>query len=143
MNTGHHVSAHFPAEPNCITQANELLEQFARNICLKDKALKELLIVLDELLSNTLKHGLKQGSEKKIELELSLDDKVVNIKYSDDGPEFNPFNTDTADLSLPLEQRQIGGLGITLVIGLTDSQTYKREKNRNLITLTRKYDSIC
>lgn len=143
MKTIQPLSTQFPADSNSLEHANTFLEKFASSIHLQDKITSELLIVLDELLSNSLKYGLKGQHQMQMTLAISLTDSVIKIKYSDDGFEFNPFETESCDLSLPIEEREIGGLGINLVRGLTDSQSYKRENNRNLITLTRKYESIC
>ena len=38
---------------------------------------------------------------------------------------------------MPLEQRQLGGLGIHLVRSLTDEATYLRQDGRNVIRLVK------
>ena len=39
------------------------------------------------------------------------------------------------DITLPLEQRPVGGLGIHLVKNLMDAVNYRRSEGRNVLTL--------
>jgi anti-sigma regulatory factor (Ser/Thr protein kinase) len=56
---------------------------------------------------------------------------------SDDGVSFNPLAVAPPDTTSPLEQRQLGGLGIHLVRSLTDEATYLRQDGRNVIRLVK------
>ena len=57
------------------------------------------------------------------------------MKVSDEGIPFNPFALSKPDTSLGIDDREIGGLGVTLVREMTDSQEYDRLSGRNVITL--------
>ena len=56
------------------------------------------------------------------------------VTVSDDGVAFNPLAVPPPDTTLPLEERELGGLGIHLVRNLTDEATYGRLGGRNVIT---------
>jgi anti-sigma regulatory factor (Ser/Thr protein kinase) len=60
----------------------------------------------------------------------------VRNSPSDDGVPFNPFTHSDPDTSLSIDEREIGGLGVMLVKQLTNSQTYQRLSDRNIVTLT-------
>jgi serine/threonine-protein kinase RsbW len=60
----------------------------------------------------------------------------------DDGPEFDPLAVPDADTTLPLEERPIGGLGITLVRRLMDEAEYERREGRNRLRLRRRLVAI-
>jgi sigma-B regulation protein RsbU (phosphoserine phosphatase) len=59
------------------------------------------------------------------------------ISITDDGVPFNPFKKDPPDTMLSLEEREIGGLGIHIVKNLMDEYNYKRNVDKNIITLVK------
>ena len=59
----------------------------------------------------------------------------LTVTITDDGVPFNPLNAKPPDIDAPLEERQIGGLGIHLARSLIDDATYQRRIGKNAITL--------
>ena len=57
------------------------------------------------------------------------------ITVADDGVPFNPFDRVGPDISLSLEERDIGGLGVLLVTQLMDHCSYQRRRDLNVVTL--------
>ena len=49
---------------------------------------------------------------------------------------FNPLSVRTPDTDQPLEEREIGGLGIHLVRNMVDDVAYHRRIDKNVITVT-------
>ena len=64
---------------------------------------------------------------------------IVDYSHSDyldvDGTPFNPLERELPDLTLPMEDRPIGGLGIFMVIKYMDSITYDYAGGENILTL--------
>jgi len=60
------------------------------------------------------------------------------VEVEDDGREFNPLASPPVDVSVPLERRPIGGLGIHMIRQLMDSVTYRRENGRNILKLVKR-----
>lgn len=92
-------------------------------------------LVLEELEVNALTHGRANGLE---EYEITIDSQPesVVVELSDDGPAFNPLtDAPLPDLDSPLESRPIGGLGIYLIKTMVDEISYRRETDRNYLTL--------
>jgi anti-sigma regulatory factor (Ser/Thr protein kinase) len=52
---------------------------------------------------------------------------------------FNPLDEATPDTNLSIEDRQIGGLGIHLVINMVDDISYRRTADKNVLTLTKSF----
>jgi serine/threonine-protein kinase RsbW len=69
---------------------------------------------------------------------LSAEPGEIKAEVEDDGEPFNPLEAPEPDTEKSLEERTIGGLGIHLVRKLMDRLEYKREGERNLLTV-RKY----
>jgi anti-sigma regulatory factor (Ser/Thr protein kinase) len=57
------------------------------------------------------------------------------MNFIDEGVEFNPLNKDGPDLTLDANQRDIGGLGLTIVRKNADELDYKYENNQNILTV--------
>ena len=52
-----------------------------------------------------------------------------------EGKAFNPLETEDPDLALDVAERKIGGLGIFLVKNVMDEIDYRREDERNILTI--------
>lgn len=57
------------------------------------------------------------------------------MNFIDEGVEFNPLNKKKPDLTLKADQREIGGLGLTIVQKNADKIDYKYENNHNVLTI--------
>lgn len=57
------------------------------------------------------------------------------MNFIDGGVEFNPLDKESPNLTLEADQRDIGGLGLTLVRKNADGIDYKYENNHNILTI--------
>lgn len=95
-------------------------------------------LAIEELGNNIVRHGLA-GGPGEIEITLTSDAKAIKIEISDDGQPFNPLkDAPKPDLEAALEDRPIGGLGIHLVLTMMDEMHYRREDERNHLTLVKR-----
>ena len=62
----------------------------------------------------------------------------LKLILSDSGVPFNPLECPEPDVTLPIEDRMIGGLGIFLSKKLTDRITYERVNGTNVLTVYKK-----
>lgn len=95
-------------------------------------------VALDELLTNTIEYGYPDQSARTIEVHLRLMAECLDVELIDDARPFNPFQREAPDTEASIEDRQIGGLGIHLVVNLMDRVDYTRIGAFNHICL-RKY----
>jgi sigma-B regulation protein RsbU (phosphoserine phosphatase) len=119
-----------------IQKVNETVDAFCARNRLPRKISQRLGVIFDELLNNTINYGFddSEGHEIVIQIEVTADHLLIRI--SDDGMPFNPFDRIGPDTTLSVEEREIGGLGLLLVTRMTDSHSYQRLRDRNIITLT-------
>lgn len=101
----------------------------------------DINVVLDELISNIIKYGYSDDAAHEIRVKLSATDTAVEIGIEDDGKAFDPFALPEPDLSLPLAERPVGGLGVHFVRKLMTDVQYKRENNRNYMFLKKNLNS--
>lgn len=113
----------------------ELVSTLARTCDLPAKIVFDINVVLDELLSNIINYGYADDAPHEIQVTLSATDAAVEIGIEDDGKAFDPLAAPEPDLTLPLAERPIGGLGLHFVRQLMDDVKYKRENNHNYMFL--------
>ena len=92
-------------------------------------------LILEELVLNTLTYGDASGLTE-IDLALDSKDHALTIRLTDDGSPFNPLtDSPKPDVTLPLAERPIGGLGVYLVRAMSEDLEYRRENNQNHLKL--------
>ena len=88
-------------------------------------------LVIEEMVTNTLKFGYNDGAAHEILLRVELLPQRLLLVLEDDAHEFNPLNAPEPNLHLPAEQRTPGGLGIHLVRKFAEDVRYERRDGRN------------
>ena len=102
-----------------------------------------VLLIFDELLTNVIKyaHPGERPGRRLIDVRLALATGDVVIEIEDDGVPFDPTvdsaRSDAKDV--PLEDRQIGGWGLSLVRRTADAMSYERAGDRNHVTLHKRF----
>jgi len=100
--------------------------------------IEDMIQAVDESATNVIVHGY-EGQPGIIEVEVARegDDLVVHIR--DYAPLFDPTTHPSPDLTLPLERRRFGGLGIHLSRECTDAVIYRvTPDGANELTLLKK-----
>ena len=121
-----------------IRRATELVDQFKARHGLADDDANAIHIVLDEILSNAIRHGLAGAASHAIAVTLELSKGEIRVEVEDDGVAYDPTQAPAAVLADTLEERKQGGLGVTFVRALTDSVEYRRIDGRNRLVLRRR-----
>ena len=103
--------------------------------------LYQVKLVLEEVIVNIVNYGYEERGGHKIDVHLISEPDTLTIKIADDGRAFDPLNqAPTPDVDASLEDRPIGGLGVYLVQTLMDEAHYRREQDRNHLTLIKRRD---
>jgi serine/threonine-protein kinase RsbW len=101
-------------------------------------ATDEMIQAVDESVTNVMVHGY-EGQPGTIEVEVSREGNDLVIRIRDYGPPFDPTTYPSPDLTLPLERRRFGGLGIHLSRESTDAVIYRLTPDgANELTLLKK-----
>jgi anti-sigma regulatory factor (Ser/Thr protein kinase) len=123
----------------------EKLEGFTADFALKaglsDKDLFALQIIVEELVTNVIDYGGVPAGEHAVRVDLSAEGGELLIRLTDRGAEYNPLLHEDPDVTLPAEQRPIGGLGVHFCKKLTEAQEYERRDGCNVLTLRKKLSS--
>ncbi len=116
----------------------KFLGEFGKENNILPKIVSIYNIVLDEILSNTIMYGYEDKEEHTIAIEFELSKSMLICKVTDDAVEFDPTKVAKPDLSLDVESKRIGGLGIHIVKKMTDYFSYKRDNNKNIVLFKKK-----
>lgn len=95
-------------------------------------------LAIEELVTNCIKYAYDDAGEHTIEIALRVADHALTIVVVDDGFAFDPLAAPAPDLSLALDDRPIGGLGIHILRQLADEIHYERRDGANRLTLTKR-----
>lgn len=100
---------------------------------LDKKAAYRLRLAVDEIATNIITHGYDEANlEGVIDVRVDIDETALTIFLEDTGASYIPGQVSKrSDLHLPLDQRQIGGLGVYLAIQGVDKFHYERLEGRN------------
>ena len=119
-------------ELECVTQK---LEAYCSDFGLPRKAVFQLKFAIEEIFVNIISYGYEDEDTHWIKFTLSCDNGILTIRIEDDAAPFNPLEADTPDVECPIEERQVGGLGLHLTKHLMSDIVYQRCGSRNVLTM--------
>ncbi len=95
-------------------------------------ALHDLRLVVEEACVNVVRHAFRDApapGDLNLMIERSTLDHLpaLRVTLCDAGQPFDPLARAAPDLSVPAEDRAIGGLGVHLIRSLTDRQEYRHD----------------
>ena len=92
-------------------------------------------LVVDELAQNIVDYAY-QGTAGDMDVEVTSLDETLVIKIVDEGRPFDPLtDAPDPDLTSPIEDRPIGGLGVHFAKTLMDDIEYRRESGKNRLRI--------
>lgn len=113
------------------------LEAFCADSGLPRQECLRLNLVLEELFTNTVKHGHRGDCDAPVWIGLKRTGGAVQVVYEDKAPPFNPYaRLPEGSPDTTLNLRKIGGLGVLLTKELAASRDYAYLFGRNRIRLT-------
>lgn len=118
--------------PTITTFIDEKLAEFGADDDFRGK----MGLALDEAVTNVVLYAYP---EKKglVRLTLKKTGETIVAEIRDQGTPFDPTQAPPPDLTVPLEQRKIGGLGIHLMRKSVDQLTYRHENGSNVFTFSK------
>jgi serine/threonine-protein kinase RsbW len=118
-----------------LQSAMEFVRTGALKASLPEARIGELDLLVEEIFMNVCRHAYPDGRQGVVTLTYSVPAPgELSLEFADQGVEFNPLTAPPPDLTLNLESRPIGGLGIFLVKALAPSITYRRDRDWNRLS---------
>lgn len=124
-----------PARLSEVRELSGMVEAFGDAAGLPDPKVFVINLALDELITNTVTHGLEDMAEAEIRIRMRVDAGTLTVVMEDNGQPFDPTQDTNADVTSPLEERAVGGLGLHLVKSFADRVSYEFVEGRNRLTM--------
>ena len=100
------------------------------------KAMMQINIAIDELFGNIAQYAYTPKTGKAtVRVEVTENPMAVVITFIDDGVPYDPLAKADPNVSLPADERQIGGLGIFMVKKSMDEINYEYKNGQNILTI--------
>ncbi len=128
----------FIADKKELSNVQDFVRKQLENKKSDSKTINNILLAVEEVFVNIANYSYpdKQG---KCFLKIEFDNNnTFHLTFEDSGIPFNPLEEKEPDISLSLEERKIGGLGIFLTKKIMDNVEYKYQDNHNILTVSKK-----
>ena len=115
------------------------LDQLSLEMQLPRQFTLSLRLALEEALVNAVSYAYPKGEKGTINLKAihDKDNRLLRFELTDSGKPFDPTKVAEADVTLGVEERPVGGLGIFLIRKCMDSVTYRRDNGMNRLIMTK------
>lgn len=99
-----------------------------------NKIIRQIQLAIEEVFVN-IAHYAYEEETGMAEVSVSIEENEVIISFEDSGRKFNPLENETPDISLGIEEKNIGGLGIFLTLQIMDNVEYEYSNGKNILTM--------
>lgn len=102
------------------------------------KAHMQIDLAVEEVFVNIAKYAYAPDKGRAVvRVEVSEDPVQVRITFLDHGKPYDPLAKEDPDVTLPADERPVGGLGIFMVKQSMDDVKYEYKDGTNILTLTK------
>ena len=120
-----------------IDTVRKFFDDYSKENKLTEKTVHDIQMALDELLTNIVNYGYEDSDEHKIDVRFGINDDAVRVEIIDDSKPYNILEQENPDISLSVEDKPIGGLGIFLIKKLMSNVDYYTKEGKNHLVMTK------
>ena len=121
-----------------VEQLNVFVGDITHRLGYEEDEARSIRLAVEEAVVNVICYAYPEEQEGDISIVAQANSQRLKFIITDSGIPFDPTEASQVDITLPAEERRIGGLGIHLVRKLMDSINYERENGKNILTLVKK-----
>ena len=126
----------FEAKIDRIPWLTEQVDALLEGLDCPIKAQMQIDVAIDELLANIASYAYETGEgQVTVRFDFQPDDRTVALTFIDKGIPYDPLAKPDPDVTLSVDKRAVGGLGIFLIKKTMDDMTYARQDGRNVLTI--------
>lgn len=126
----------WPATLDSLTSIQDYIQHHAVLAGVHAKQAFSIQLIVEEVIANIVNHAYRNTDSGIITIGVEFSGDTVSISFSDTGPPFDPLGATLPDITEGIDERDIGGLGILMVIKMADGIEYHRRDNKNILTVT-------
>ena len=110
---------------------NATLAEFLTAHSVPYRAAYAVNLAVEELIVNVIRYAYVDDDAHLIDVELAIEGDQIVLRIVDDGMPFDPRRGPA--LNVHAEDREVGGLGLILVLDMVDVLKYQREGEKNRV----------
>ena len=118
-----------------VSRLEAFVEELGCELQLMPELVMNINLALEEAIANVIMYAYPSEKPRDIILKASSNGQQLIFLLTDKGISFDPTQVDDADISLSLEERPIGGLGIFLIRQIMNEVSYQRIDNMNQLIM--------
>ena len=120
-----------------VAQLEGFIETLGEELTLDVPLCFNLNLALEEAVTNVINYAFPPEEEHSFLVSADGEaEGTLTLEIQDDGVAFDPLNeAPEVDITLGVEERPIGGLGIFLVKQIMDEVSYERVDGKNILTM--------
>lgn len=122
---GERVVRRFEASLGNLAAMRRYVEEVAVAGGGEPEAILDMLLAMNEATTNLVQHAYR-GRPGTIEIEAGYEGEALVVCLRDRSPPFDPAQVPDRDVTVPLELRPLGGMGIPMMRQLTDDLIYRQ-----------------
>ena len=131
----------FEATDENLEAVNDFIHEQIKPFSCQSQTLFQIDLAVEEIFVN-ISHYAYSPDKGTVQIDCSVEKTAdapakLTVSFTDRGKAFNPLAKPNPDITLSVEEREIGGLGIFLTKKYMDSVLYERKDNQNVLTFTK------
>jgi serine/threonine-protein kinase RsbW len=117
-------SLRVPADVQQLAMIRRFVEDQAHAFAVEQPAVYDLVLAVNEMATNIIVHGYR-GAAGEIEIEMRRASDAIEIVLRDQAPSFDPTRAPVPDITRPLRQRPLGGMGVHVTRQMMDDMRHR------------------
>lgn len=128
---------HIDAKTELLNDVLAFIEGHLETVGCSMRSQMQLAVAVEEIYVNIAHYayGVEGGGDCTITFDYLEDKRQVAITFEDSGTPYDPLAKPDPDVTLAVEERQIGGLGIFMVKKSMDDVKYEYRDGKNIFTM--------
>jgi serine/threonine-protein kinase RsbW len=120
------------------------IERYGEEASLPHRDIQHCILAVEEVVTNIIRYGYpsyaeeRELREREIVCVLTSDEQSILLTVTDDAIPYNPLDRNDPDVTLALEERVPGGLGVYFVKQVMDEVAYERIDGCNKLIMTKR-----
>jgi serine/threonine-protein kinase RsbW len=125
-----------PATMDSLEKLMHFVSGFAGDHGFSKERIRDIQLATEEALLNIFQYAYPDENKGEVEVICEMmADSELSIRILDNGIPFDILSLSEPDLTCPLPDRKIGGLGCYLIRKMADGVQYRRQGGKNVLNL--------
>jgi serine/threonine-protein kinase RsbW len=120
---------------DAVTHCTEFAAAQAEAAGFSDARRREVELVVEEIVANICRYSYGDGLGNVEVCCTRLDGPQLRLEFTDYGQPFDIRSLPPPEFSANLDQRDVGGVGVPMLHALVDLWNYRREEDRNVLSV--------